>query len=193
MQVDVVGAVAQIAPAIVLLSAALAKVLDLKGFRRTLARLGVPELAAPVVVGVEFLTAVALLVAPAAWWPRALVVLLGTGFAAAGLVVVLAGKRVDCRCFGSAGRGVLGWRQVAWLPVWLVAAGVAQWWTPDWGVDTGFALLAFAVLGLLAMRVPDGLRTVRTMHEDRIAVAPVYVGVRQGDPDALTLGEETPR
>jgi hypothetical protein len=184
----VVGAVAQVGPAVVLLSAALTKALDLKGFRQTLTKLGIRHGAMAVaVVGAELITAGALFVAPAAWWPRALVGVLAIGFAAAGLMAVLTKRRVACRCFGSAGRGMLGWRQVAWVPVWLGAAGIAHWRAPGWTADVGLLLVACTVLGLLAVRVPAGVRLVRTLHDDRMALLPIYAGVRPGDPGALPL------
>jgi hypothetical protein len=96
---------------------------------------------------------------------------------------VLTGRRIACACFGHVDPGVLGWRQVRLLPVWLGLLALAQWQPPDWTTDVGSAVLAFVIFGLLACRLPGGLRLVRGLHGDRIAIAPGYLAGRPGNEE----------
>src|SRR5262245_46655784 len=168
----------QVVVATVCLAAGLAKVRAVDGLRDTIERLGAsPPLArasAPAVVGVELLTAIALVTMPAAMWPRLSVAVLGIGFAVAGLVAVRTRVRVACACFGNAGRRMLGWRQVRLLPAWLGLAALAQSQPPGWSWRDGLAVLAFILLALIGWHQPAELRLVRELLGDRLAIAPIY-------------------
>jgi hypothetical protein len=173
------GAAAQLSLAAAFLWASLSKAAAQRGFRQTILQIGVPgrltRLTASTVIGLELLAGVSLLIVPAWWWPRLLIVMLAVGFAGTGLVAVITGRRVTCRCFGDLGRGRLGWRQVALLPGWLLLAGAAQLWAPGWNVDQGLAVLAVVLFAMIALRLPTQQRAVRKVRADRIALAPGYV------------------
>lgn len=185
------GAGAQLALGGVFLWAALSKTLALKGLREAIGGLGAPagvtRLAAPAVVAVECLTGVGLLLVPGSSVPRAVVVLLAVGFAAAGGTAIVTKRRIACNCFGSLGRGMLGRRQLAQFPLWLGLAGIAEWGTPVWSRTDGLLVLAFVLFGMCAVRLPGLLKPIRKLRADRIALAPSYQGTR---PDDLPLPEK---
>lgn len=184
-----VAVAAQLAVAVVFLHAALSKAAGLSIMQDTIEQLGVrgplSRPAAVAVVAAELLAAVTLLTVPASWWPRVLAGSLAIGFAGAGVWAVATKRRVACRCFGNANTGLLGWRQVQLLPVWLGLLALAQWRSPDWTAHEGGAVLAVAIFGLMAWRMPGSLRLVRALRADRIAIAPGYVARRPDNEEVL--------
>lgn len=180
LQMQAVGLAAQLTLAAVFLWASLAKLSATGRLSDTIGRLGVPAglatAAAPSLVALEVAAAVGLIIGPAWWWPRVLAVLLATSFAVAGTVAVATRRTIACHCFGSVGDGVLGWRQVGLLPLWLGLAALAQRWHVAWGVDDGLGVLVVVLLALTAVRLPGHVRTVRTLRADRVAMVPTYRG-----------------
>jgi hypothetical protein len=176
---DAASAISQVALATVFVWAGLSKSLAVGGLADSIERLGFgAALAKPVavtVIGAELTAAIGLFVFPSSIWPRALVGLLAAGFAIAGLMAVGSKRRIACACFGNLGRGLLGWRQVLLLPLWLGLAGLAQWQPPGWTMQEGLVIFAFALLALVVPRLPRHLRMVRRLREDRVALAPSYV------------------
>lgn len=180
--IDTVATALAVGAQVVLLStflwAALAKARDMRGFRDTLHQLGLPDglvsLAAPALVAAEFAIAFGLAAAPAAAWPRVLVVLLAVMFGAAGQLAVSTNRQVTCHCFGSASSALLGRRQVWLVPVWTALAAVAHLNHPTWSLDQGLAVLALVLLVLISIQLPRELRLLRILQGDRIAVAPSY-------------------
>lgn len=175
---DVLAVAARLALAAAFLFSALSKVLTVAALRDTLDRLGLPSslarFTAPAVVAVEAVAAVGLVVAPRSPWPPVLVMALAAGFAAAGATTLVTRRRVACRCFGNVGRGLLGWRQLALLPLWLALAALALWRPPGWSGQQGVAVLGTVLIGLVAVQVPAVLRPLRRLQADRLAVASVY-------------------
>lgn len=171
---DVLGGAAQLVLATVFVHAATAKLRSPADLRRTLERLGVwPALAgglAASVIAAELAAGLGLLAVPSSPWPRVLVVLLGFGFAAAGLAALASRQQIACACFGGSRPGRLGWRQVAWLPVWLALAAMAQWRPPGWSLEQGLLGVSLLALGLLAWQLPAELRIWRQLRGDRLAV-----------------------
>lgn len=68
---------------------------------------------------------------------------LGLAFSAAGLLAISRHLSIECACFGSSTSKALGWRQVAYLPLWVVAAGLP--WSSTQFISTGFVERLFAV------------------------------------------------
>lgn len=54
-------------------------------------------------------------------------------------------ERIACHCLGAGKSGILGWRQIAALPLWLMPVVLAQWGPPSWSVSQGI-LTASALL-----------------------------------------------
>src|SRR2546421_659717 len=115
----VAGVGAQAALAAVFVVSALSKALNVRELRRTVEKLGVPASAAGIITAAEFVTAMALVMQPAASWPRGCVVVLAILFAGAGVRALASNEKITCSCFGGK-RGLLGWRQLQLLPLWLL-------------------------------------------------------------------------
>ncbi|GAA1682298.1 MauE/DoxX family redox-associated membrane protein [Fodinicola feengrottensis] len=164
-----IGAAAQAILAAVFTLSGVSKTVTFQAFGETLEHLGVQaefaRRAAFGVVAVESLTGLGLAVFPTSAWPRLVALLLGLGFAGAGVRALQANEKIACSCFGGLSQSALGWRQLQLLPVWLVLAGAAQWWSPSW--DPALGLLGVGVFLLivtivrLARHVP-GWRRLRT-------------------------------
>lgn len=96
----------------------------------------------------------------------ALTVALGTSFGLAGLHAAVNRSRVQCACFGGAGRP-LGLHQTAWMPAfWLVGliqiATTAQWTNADGVMVTAASItviaMGMAVAAIQSTRVGSGHR-----------------------------------
>jgi hypothetical protein len=173
-----VATAAQLVLITIFLWAALSKARAPEGSRATMLQLGLTpaltRLAAPTLVATEFICALGLALAPATWWPRALVAALAISFSAAGLVAVATRRRISCNCFGSVGSTRLGWRQVFLMPVWLGLAAIAQWQHPIWSLQQALLILASLLLALVAIHLPRELRILRTLQGDRLAILSTY-------------------
>jgi hypothetical protein len=76
---------------------------------------------------------------------------LGLGFGAAGLMAMRSRTRIACACFGPLDSGMLGVRQVALVPVWLVVAAGALYLPAISGMAGVVAIIAIAqAAGLVA-------------------------------------------
>jgi thiol-disulfide isomerase/thioredoxin len=108
--------------------AAVAKLADRGGLRRTLTAFGVPAgPAGPLAVALpvaELLVAVALLPAGTAWWGAVGALALLLVFTAAIAVNLARGRRPACNCFGQLGAAPIGWSTLARNGVLAAAAGV---------------------------------------------------------------------
>jgi thiol-disulfide isomerase/thioredoxin len=108
--------------------AAVAKLADRGGFRRTLTAFGVPAgPAGPLAVALpvaELLVAVALLPAGTAWWGAVGALALLLAFTAAIAVNLARGRRPACNCFGQVGAAPIGWSTLIRNGVLAAAAGV---------------------------------------------------------------------
>ena len=171
--VTVSGAACQVLLAGTLVFAALSKVPHLRQFQHALRELGVGEqqrvrAVAGSVIAVEFVTGVALLVLPASAWPRAAVAGLAVAFAVAGVKAMRTERRIACHCFGNLGRGLLGRRQLALLPVWAVLLLIAQWRPPTWTPVSGLVVLTCLLAALTFAQLP--VRIWRYLREERLAI-----------------------
>ncbi|MEU6035899.1 MauE/DoxX family redox-associated membrane protein [Actinomadura sp. NPDC047616] len=179
------GSTAQVCLAAVLTYSSLAKISGLGAFREVLLRLGAGGLARPLAVAVitaELCAGVMLLAVPEAWWPRALVVLLALGFAGAGVRALALREQVHCNCFGTGGGSApLGRRQLALLPAWLAAAGLAQAGAPGWDAERGLAVLAVLLIACTGLRLVPAVRALRTLRAERAAFAE-STGIGAEDP-----------
>lgn len=113
----------------ILLTASATKLVPEPRFAGTLTALGIhgrwltPKVATTLLAGAELLAFLGLTLVRG-WVGAASLILLGSGFAAAGLIAIRRRIDVPCNCFGSIGDKSLGWRQVAAWPVWLGAASL---------------------------------------------------------------------
>lgn len=167
------GTAAQLALGGALLIAGLAKVTSVRRLQDVLAALrfpaGVTRGGAHALVVAEAAVGSALLLSPQTWWPRASAALLAAGFAGAGLIALSTGEQITCACFGAGTHGILGRRQVAWLPIWLAAALVAQWFPPSWTASGGGGVLAAVLLAGCAVRAGVTVRLWLAALADRHA------------------------
>lgn len=158
----------------VLLWAALEKLRAQPELRETLAALGSggwpKRLLAPVVPAAEIVTAVGLLLVPAAQWPRLGVACLGVTFAVAGVLGLRAGQRVTCSCLGTTSGGLLGWTQIILLPGWLAAGYALAWLDPGWSAGEGVQYLAGLMVFLGALRAVSVVRELRAAGGNRRAI-----------------------
>lgn len=168
-----------------LFTSALAKLRAPADFRQVLRELGVTTGTTLwwLVVCVGELLTVVLLVAPV---PRQLaavaVVLLGVGFAGAGVVALRLGSAIHCACFGALGQQRLGRPQVYALPIWVVVSLAVAGWEPA-GTDERLALVVSVVLLSLAVHAYALGRAVLKAREDRVAIAEMAL---VGDADEWT-------
>jgi len=148
----VVGIGLQLAVSAVLLVAGAQKLASPRRFAETLRALrlpGVPVLAR-VVPSLELATA-ALLLTGARLAGAVMTVALGFGFGAAGLMAMRSRTRIACACFGPLDSGMLGVRQVALVPVWLLVAARTLYLPAISGMAGVVAIVAIAqAAGLVA-------------------------------------------
>ncbi len=141
------GVAVQAISAALLLIAGAQKLAAPSRFEETLRALGLPLVRSLVVAVplVELLTASLILVRLSPQIAAALTVILGGSFGGAGLVALLQRKTVQCACFGPMGKGTLGIRQVAAVPLWLTAAA-ATLYLPGVSGATGVTVLVVLAL-----------------------------------------------
>ena len=109
-----IAAVCRILLAVVLAGSGIGKLQDLDDSRQMMVDFGLPYAVArpagTVLPGVELAVAVGLLVGATSWWAAwAALGLMGIFTLAIGLNMA-AGRRPDCRCFGSLHVATIGWR-----------------------------------------------------------------------------------
>jgi len=165
----------QSATALLLILAGAQKLSNPSGIRQTMHGLGVPNAAAftvPLALA-ELGVGAALVLTPANLITAVAVAVIGTVFVGAGVVAILRRVKIDCACLGSLPSSVLGWRQVALFPVWLVVAAVGVMdqpvVLPDQRPETLVILLAALSLALTAhaSTLAHEHRTLRNLREAR--------------------------
>ncbi|MGQ0774333.1 MAG: MauE/DoxX family redox-associated membrane protein [Pseudonocardiales bacterium] len=158
----------------VLLWAALEKLRAQRELRALLAALGFggwpKRFLALAVPAAEIVTAVGLLLIPAALWPRFGVVCLGVTFAVAGVLGLRAEQRISCSCLGTTSGGLLGWTQLILLPGWLAAGYALAWLDPGWSAGEGLQYLAGLMVLLGALRAVSVVREWHTAVGNRRAI-----------------------
>lgn len=106
--------VCRILLAIVLGGAGIGKLQDLDDSRQQVVDFGLPySLARPIgtaLPGLELATALGLLIGPASWWAAWAALGLVGAFALGIGWNMAAGRRPDCRCFGSLHIATIGWK-----------------------------------------------------------------------------------
>lgn len=126
------------------------------GFRTTLQLMGLPDGAAAVLTyGVpitEIAVGVVVLLVRSAL-SAVLLAILGAIFAIAGLATVWSGEKIQCRCFGPAfdEDSVLGWRQIAAFPFWVIAAYTGTT-SAGWPMSARYSELALLVFVIFMMQ-----------------------------------------
>ncbi len=145
----ILGIGVQVVTATLLIVAGAQKLAAPDRFEETLRAIDLP-LVRSLVVGVplmELLTASLILVRPFPLLAAVLIVILGGSFGAAGLMALLQRKTVQCACFGPLGDGTLGTRQLAAVPLWLIAAA-STLYLPGVSGATGVAVIAALALSV---------------------------------------------
>jgi methylamine utilization protein MauE len=169
------SAVLVIAGCAVLTWAGLEKARDRRPLAATIVALGLPPglaaAGATLVPVAELATVLAVVAGAPPVVTFALFAALGTGFAAAAVRSLASGAPVACACFGSSGTA-LGWRQLAALPLWLVA-GWATTALPVAGPADRLAIFASGMLVLVAARAVPAIRRGIAARGDRRAMAGV--------------------
>lgn len=157
----------------VLLWAGLEKIRAPSSLAVTIRALGGPPrfaaITAFIVPIAELVTVILVITGAPAYLPAGLFVVLGVAFAAAGLRAIGSRTAIPCACFGVSEHR-LGWRQVAALPLWLLAA-----WSvihmPTFGLR---ARLETSVVAIVLLTIALALPVVRhsvAARRDRRAFA----------------------
>ncbi|MFF0470498.1 MauE/DoxX family redox-associated membrane protein [Micromonospora zamorensis] len=136
--------------------------LGITGYPQAFLRIAVPS--------AELATAAGLMLAPGASWPVAGVAFLGICFAAAGLLSLRADQPVACSCLGAATNALLGWRQVALLPVWIAAAVLVYRVPVPWSASQGLQVLALVVTASAGLHAVKVIRAWRNDSAHRKAI-----------------------
>lgn len=157
----------------VLMWAGLEKARDRRPLASTLAGLGAsPGLAGIVSLAVPAaeLGTVAVVVAGGLRYLSGWVfIALGVGFAAAGALSKLTDRQVACACFGSTAT-VLGWRQLAALPLWMIT-GLAAMRLPGYTIRDRLAVLATGLVAITVLRAVPAIRGGLAARADRRGLA----------------------
>lgn len=186
--------------AVVFITAAVAKLADLEGSRRTVAAFGMSDLAArlggTVLPFVEFVVAIALLPQPTARWAAVATAVLLVAFIAGIANALSHGRTPDCNCFGQVSSARIGPGTVARNGVLLAIAVLVIWKGPGspltaWTTNTtaanlvaGIAVIACALVGVAAFRYRQLSRNVGNAAD---AAAPPTA------PPGLEVGTLAPR
>lgn len=168
---DVIFAVPVTAGCLVLAWAGLEKARDRKPLTGVIAEMGIPQqfagFATAALVIAELATVLIVIAGVPAYFSALLLALLGLCYAGAGAWSLLSGKDVSCACFGAAERR-LGWRQLAALPLWLLAS-----WSvtrmPAGRMTDRLAIAAAAFVLLTILRAIPALRRSAAARQDRRA------------------------
>lgn len=192
---------AQILLAAVFATAAVGKLLDLKGSRRAMANFGVPERLAPVLGTLlpfaELAVAVTLIPVPTARWGALGGLLLLLGFIAGIGAALARGQAPDCHCFGQihsapAGKGTLARNAVlAGLALVVVIHGAG---TPldDWVSARSAAELAAVGLGIATLGLAMFATRLWTERNHARTVAETAQAELQSLPPGLPVGLPAP-
>lgn len=118
--------VVAISTSVILGWAGLSKVVAFEGVSSSLAQLELPLPARPTHLAVGLIAleicVPTMAVAGVAAVSAIVTLLLGVSFAAAGGWATRRRLQVSCHCFGASSGKHLGWRQLATLPIWMIAA-----------------------------------------------------------------------
>lgn len=189
----------------VLVSAAVAKLVDLEAFARANRSLGVAERFVPAVrIGVPVLEvglAIGVLVTPTARPAAIASVLLFAAFTALLAWNLSKGRAPACNCFGSASGEPISWRTIvrnlALGAVAVVAAvgsvGLPAW-VDEWLGEAGASRLAAVLLGALVLVAAAGVALTRTRWQlpkrpARPDQGPVETGLAVGTDVADLVGD----
>lgn len=165
---------ARVVVALVLIHSSTAKLRSGSTFMDVLRQLGIKYARAGwlVVAAAELAAAVSLSLPVAPYIPALGVLLLGLAFAAAGVRAITVGKSIECACFGEGSQRFLGWRQLLYLPLWVLAAGIiAVQRVPDsWDVALMGALIISVTASSYAVSL---LRVACRTRADRLVMASI--------------------
>jgi methylamine dehydrogenase accessory protein MauD len=159
---DAVADVARAVLATVFVVAAVAKLLDRQGARRTMAAFGAsPRLAASagtLLPFAELAVAVALVLRPSARWGGVAALALLLVFIAGISNSLARGRRPDCNCFGQLAAAPVGWRTLVRNAALAALAGLVAAQGADasllgWTGDGGSGIAILMALGLVAATV----------------------------------------
>lgn len=169
---EVIGLVASVAVASVLIVSSAAKLRTPSAFTAVLKELGLRPRRAWwfTVCAVELIVAVLLVMPVERVIVAAAVAFLGVVFAASGVRGLQIGRPIKCACFGAAHANQLGWAQVVALPVWLAAALAVAWWQPSTQTEQAAVAAAVLIIVLLVHLVLIA-RAMRSARGDRLAFA----------------------
>lgn len=150
-------------------------VLSQMGFGPALARI-----VAYCVVALEGAAAVILALAPGEVFAYLIVLALAVSFAAAGGWALVAGRHVQCGCFGAQHDRPLGRWQIGLLPVWLGLCAVASAWVEPWSAQAGAAVLAWFVIAAAVVSAARVMNDRRNLRWDRWATPAPTAGPATG-------------
>jgi uncharacterized membrane protein YphA (DoxX/SURF4 family) len=132
---NVVLLIARLLLAAVFGVAAIAKLADLAGSRKSMLDFGVPKSLAPLLgvlfPVVELVCAVALLQVVSAWWGAAGILAMLLVFIAGISFNLVRGHRPDCHCFGQLHSTPIGWNTVLRNAILATVAAIILWQGPE--------------------------------------------------------------
>lgn len=123
------------------------------------------------VVGIEWLVAVALVIAPASHVVVVLAWALFAVFAALGLLARVAGRDLDCGCMGALHSARLGWTQVSQLAAVSVLVLLIASHPPTWTFETKLEILALCNVAPALLFIAVSVPLWRGIKRDRLSLA----------------------
>jgi thiol-disulfide isomerase/thioredoxin len=190
--------VARLLLAVVFAIAALSKLADLEGSRRTIAAFGVPDgLAAAggtLLPFAELATAIALIPQPTARWGAVAALGLLAVFIAGITNALTHGRSPDCNCFGQVSSSRVSWRTLVRNGALAVVAGLVAWkgsgssvagWTSDHGAAELVASIAVITIGLLVALASRYVRLSRALRRSLYEATTELRSLPSGLPSGL--------
>jgi hypothetical protein len=123
------------------------------------------------VICIEWAVGTSLAVAPASAYADAAVVALFATFAAVGAFALIAGRRVDCSCFGPFIQKRLGWIQLVQLPIAILVVFALRVSAIEPPLETSLAIILAAHLASAGALLGWALPTWSTARSQRTSLA----------------------
>lgn len=190
---------ARILLAVVFVTAAVGKLIDLRGSREAVAGFGVPDMLAPALGSLlpffELAAAIALVFRPSARWGALLALVLLLAFIAGMANALRQGEAPDCHCFGAIHSAPVSWRQllrngflaaVAVLVVgWGSGPAVDSWIAARGAAELVAVAAGIAAVVLLAVAIQQWL-VIRRLRAELLEAQ------QAGGVDGLRVGSQAP-
>ena len=177
---------AQLALAVVFVTAGVGKLLDLRGARASLAAFGVPDgvaaVLAPLLISAELAIAVALIPVSTARWGAIAATVLLLAFSVGIANAMRQGRTPNCNCFGNLHAAPAGAKTLARNLGLAVVAGLVAWRGPEVGIGDWLGLGALPSLRPWAWGNRPGAGWLRVVAPVGEPQAQAWTRPRPGGP-----------